>query len=379
LTVTNEDCSARTLTDTIRVLVVDDVPDIRKLIRLTLERCGPFTVVGEAGDGAQAIAEAARLRPDIVLLDLSMPVMDGLEALPEILAASPDSKVLVLSGFTAGEMSDEAIKRGASGYMEKGGIVGKLGPRLRELVPFRAVTFDDKPDDTAVRAATQAAKPPLDGDLMALLIRDLSRPLTVLHALASRLLRADELPPEAVRSALAAVTREAKRLEEVLRSYADAGKLESGALDLALAPTNLSQLIRNCIADLADLTSLHPVTVEMDDNVVINVDPTRIREVVSHLLSNAAKFSPSRAPIEVTSLFADSAFEVHVRDHGPGIPAEYHDRIFEKFGRVDPDAVGNGLGLYLARQIARAHGGDVFLASCDDTGCVFALRLRVAR
>src|SRR5262245_56342552 len=159
----------RTLTATIRVLVVDDVPDIRKLIRLTLERCGPFDVVGEAGDGAQAISEAARLQPDIVLLDLSMPVMDGLEALPEILRSSPDSKVLVLSGFTAGEMSAEALKRGAAGYMEKGGIVGKLGPRLRELVPFRAVTFDDKADETLV--VVDAAKAPLEGNLMALLIR----------------------------------------------------------------------------------------------------------------------------------------------------------------------------------------------------------------
>jgi signal transduction histidine kinase len=103
----------------------------------------------------------------------------------------------------------------------------------------------------------------------------------------------------------------------------------------------------------------------------------RIREVLVHLLSNAAKFSPRRSPIEVTSRLADSTFEVHVRDHGTGIPPEYHETVFEKFGRVDEDAVGNGLGLYLSREIARAHGGDVFLASCDESGCVFALRLRL--
>ncbi|HVT78201.1 MAG TPA: response regulator, partial [Acidimicrobiales bacterium] len=137
MTLADVEAGQRELTATVRVLVVDDVPDIRKLIRMTLERVGPFDVVGEAGDGQFAIVEAARLKPDIVLLDLSMPIMDGLEALPEILAASPESKVLVLSGFTAGEMGDEAIRLGAAGYMEKGGIVGKLGPRLRELVPFR--------------------------------------------------------------------------------------------------------------------------------------------------------------------------------------------------------------------------------------------------
>ena len=121
-------------TATVRVLVVDDVPDIRKLVRIAIQRCGPsFDVVGEACDGEQAIREAARLHPDLILLDLSMPVMDGLEALPEILAASPESKVLVLSSFTAVEMSEEAMSRGATGYMEKAGMVGKLCPRLFAL------------------------------------------------------------------------------------------------------------------------------------------------------------------------------------------------------------------------------------------------------
>jgi len=370
------DGGTRTLAATIRVLVVDDVPDIRKLIRLTLERCGPFDVVGEAGDGEQAIQEAARLQPDIVLLDLSMPVMDGLEALPEILHASPESKVLVLSGFTAGEMSDEAIRLGASGYMEKGGIVGKLGPRLRELVPFRAVTFDAARSDASV-GVTAAAQPPMDGDLLTLLIRELSRPLTVLHALASRLLRAHGLPPEAVASALEAIARESQRIETILQTFADAGKLESAELDLTLSPTDLPRLVRDCIAGLTDITTDHPLSVDVDERVVINVDATRIRQVLVHLVSNAAKFSPQLAPIEITSQFDDSHFELRVRDHGPGIPLEHQDKIFKKYGRVNPDVAGTGLGLYISREIARAHGGDLFLAAGGGTGCLFVLRLRL--
>ncbi|MEY2425315.1 MAG: hypothetical protein QOI61_887 [Actinomycetota bacterium] len=367
--------ATRTLAATIRVLVVDDVPDIRKLIRLTLERCGPFDVVGEAGDGEQAILEAARLQPDIVLLDLSMPVMDGLEALPEILEASPDSKVLVLSGFTAGEMGDEAMRLGASGYMEKGGIVGKLGPRLRELVPFRAVMFDAVA--VSDRAVAVTAQSTMDGDLLTLLVRELSRPLTVLHALASRLLRSHELPPEAVDSALNTISREAQRVETILQTFADAGKLESAELDLTLTPTDLPRLVRDCVSELADLTVHHPVSVDVSDQVTINVDAMRIRQVLMNLLSNAAKFSPRSAPIEITSQLDDQHFEVRVRDHGPGIPLEHQDKIFRKFGRVNPDISGTGLGLYISREIARAHGGELFLAAGGGTGCLFVLRLRL--
>ena len=103
-----------------RVLVVDDVTEIRFLLREVLALSGRFVVVAEAGDGIQAIEEAGRHLPDLVVLDLSMPRMDGLEALPKILQSSPDSKVVVLSGFEERRLGRVAMERGASGYLEKG-------------------------------------------------------------------------------------------------------------------------------------------------------------------------------------------------------------------------------------------------------------------
>jgi len=359
-TVADRGPGVQSLTTTVRVLIVDDVADIRKLIRMTLERGGVFDVVGEAGDGSEAIAQARRLQPDVVLLDLSMPVMDGLEALPEILAASPNSKVLVLSGFTATEMSDEAMRLGAAGYMEKGGIVAKLGPRLRELIPFTPPSPNGR--------HVPAPEPATVGDLFSLLIRDLSRPLAVLHALASRLLRADDLPPDAVRSAIDAIAREARNLEVILQTYSDTGKLQVGGLDLTLVPTNLPQLVRELISEVTDITAVHPVSVDMEDRVVVNVDPLRIRHVLMTLLANAAKFSPPNAPIELSTEIDNDTLELRVRDHGEGIAAATRNELFKKSA---------GLALYISREIARAHGGDVFLASCDDTGGVFALRLHV--
>ncbi|HVL81239.1 MAG TPA: response regulator transcription factor [Actinomycetota bacterium] len=105
---------------TYTALVVDDVNEIRFLLTEVLSMSGRFEVVGEAGDGLQAIDEAGRHEPDIVLLDLSMPKMDGLEALPQILSASPGSKVIVLSGFEEKRLGAIAIERGASAYLEKG-------------------------------------------------------------------------------------------------------------------------------------------------------------------------------------------------------------------------------------------------------------------
>lgn len=105
-----------------RVLIVDDVADFRVLLRVALERTGRFDVVAEAADGAQAIVEAEEHRPDLVVLDLSMPVLDGLEALPHIIAAAPDAHVVVLSGFAAVRMRDQVLAAGAVAYLEKGDI-----------------------------------------------------------------------------------------------------------------------------------------------------------------------------------------------------------------------------------------------------------------
>ena len=104
----------------IRVLLCDDVPDLRLLLRLNLEADGDVRVVGEAGDGVEAIEQARALQPDIVLLDLSMPRLDGLEAIPLIREAAPDTAIVVFSGFLTELVARQVLEAGAASYLEKG-------------------------------------------------------------------------------------------------------------------------------------------------------------------------------------------------------------------------------------------------------------------
>ena len=117
----------------ISVVLADDTEEIRHLLRLALSTDDRFEVVGEASDGAQAIEVVASVRPDAVVIDLAMPVMDGLQAIPEIRKEAPDAKILVLSGFDARQMSNEALSRGAHDYVEKGGDLTDLATRLVSL------------------------------------------------------------------------------------------------------------------------------------------------------------------------------------------------------------------------------------------------------
>jgi two-component system, NarL family, nitrate/nitrite response regulator NarL len=102
----------------VRILIVDDHPITRDALSALLDQEG-FSVVGQAGEGAEAIELARRLRPAIVLLDLSMPGLGGLEALPRLREAAPESEVVVLTASGTEENLLAAIRGGAAGYLLK--------------------------------------------------------------------------------------------------------------------------------------------------------------------------------------------------------------------------------------------------------------------
>jgi DNA-binding NarL/FixJ family response regulator len=132
-----DDLAAMTEERPISVFLVDDVPELRDLIRYGIEDDPAFEVVGEAADGRSAIEGITEKRPAAVLLDLSMPDMDGFEAIPEIRSRAPEIAIVILSGFSADRMSDSALERGADGYVEKGTPIAELRRTTRRAVTAR--------------------------------------------------------------------------------------------------------------------------------------------------------------------------------------------------------------------------------------------------
>jgi len=115
------------------VVIVDDAAEVRLLIKTGLQMSRLFTVVGEGSDGSQAIELARRHAPSLMLLDVSMPGVDGLQALPEVLAASPSTRVVLFSGFEEQGLADKARALGAADFIEKSVPVDSLVGRLLAL------------------------------------------------------------------------------------------------------------------------------------------------------------------------------------------------------------------------------------------------------
>jgi DNA-binding NarL/FixJ family response regulator len=121
-----------------RIVICDDQPGFRQILTIVFELEPDFAVVGEAEDGHGAVELAGELRPDVLVLDLAMPAMDGIEALPRILDASPETQVVVVTGFGSSRIRQRALDAGACRFIEKGTDVEAIVRQIREICPEAA-------------------------------------------------------------------------------------------------------------------------------------------------------------------------------------------------------------------------------------------------
>ena len=121
------------MSDPIRILVVDDHTIVREGLCALIEEWPEFEVAGQAGDGNQAVRQARALRPDIILMDLVMPLKDGVAAIREIKEEDPDARILVLTSFSEDRKAFEAVKAGALGYVLKDSSSAEVIQAIRDV------------------------------------------------------------------------------------------------------------------------------------------------------------------------------------------------------------------------------------------------------
>src|SRR5512136_972780 len=127
----------------IRVLLADDHNLVRAGMKSLLEKCPEIRVVAEASDGLEAVAQFKALRPDVVILDISMPRMDGLEATKYILSIDQDAAILILTMYLEKQYAVRSIKAGALGYITKGASTSELHAAVRNVAVKKRFLSDE--------------------------------------------------------------------------------------------------------------------------------------------------------------------------------------------------------------------------------------------
>ncbi|MGA8613663.1 MAG: ATP-binding protein [Xanthobacteraceae bacterium] len=174
-----------------------------------------------------------------------------------------------------------------------------------------------------------------------------------------------------------------QRLVRIVNDILDIEKLESGKMDYDLEPVDIRDLVQKVIQANLSFAAEYGVSIDLEGyrgRAVVLADPDRLAQVITNLLSNAIKFSPRNGEVNIAIETPGDLVSVSVRDHGPGIPADYRDRVFDKFVQVDATDQrkkgGTGLGLSIVKQIVDQLNGTVCVESAPDEGTVFKLTFR---
>ena len=238
-----------------------------------------------------------------------------------------------------------------------------------ELIGFIKVTRDlterlrheqERAEFVANEARARAEVAARDS-FLSVAAHELKTPMTTTRAAAQLLKRSfrsrGDLNATQSRS-LELVDEQVEKLSQLVTRLLETVQIQNSRFTVIKEQADVAALVRSQVDHFAVLPD-HTITLSAPESLVANVDPLRLEQVLTNLLSNALKFGPNGEAVAVTLEPGGSVFRLSVFDRGPGVPADRRARLFERFFQANPDRSGMGLGLFITKEIAEAHGGTI--------------------
>ena len=344
-------------TRTPKVLIVDDEPGNVRLLEVMITPLG--VEVFTASNGNQALEMAAKISPDIILLDIFMPGMDGIEVCRRLKKDSNTLNIPVVFVTALSDVEDHAaaVEAGGIGFVTK-----PVEPVLVHASVRNAIRMKHLSDEVAELLRQRAS-------LTRMLVHDMNNLLTVGLTCAQMMLSDETLPPSLIHYA-AAIEKSNKEMQEMARSLLDVEKLESGAMEVSLKAVKLVDLAEqraNLLVSQAVDRGVELELPKLAGEVSVRADQYLLTRVLDNLIFNAIKFCPRQGSIQIHISEKEGMGEVAVTNDGPPIPKEFHERIFEKFAQVEvrqaTDRKGVGLGLTFCKMALQAMDGTISVES----------------
>ncbi len=375
---------------TIKVILADDHESLRAGFRGILETADDIEVVSEAGNGRDTVIQAAELQPDVVVMDVAMPGINGVDATREITESAQQVKVLALSGHNDGFFVKGMLEAGALGYLLKDAAVTELVGAVRALAEGRiyvspsvidTLTYSFLSTISELNASREKQQQLLDeikvknkelerqnAELERFtysVSHDLRAPLVTIKGFIG-LLQQDieagnrDAMDSDINQISGATDNMARQLDELLE-LSRVGRLVNPPVEI-----DLGEMVSSVMTMFADDIAARKVRVSIADNMPLAYgDSGRIFEVLQNLIGNAIKFTRdiSEPLIEIGAERDQDEIVCHVRDNGIGIQGEYLERVFNLFERLDTRIEGTGIGLALAKRIVEFHEGRIWAES----------------
>ncbi|MEI8242531.1 MAG: hybrid sensor histidine kinase/response regulator [bacterium] len=361
------------------VLIVDDTPANLQVLAEMLKDHGYH--VRMARSGALALKAAQHDPPDLILLDITMPEMDGYEVCARFKANAQlrEIPVIFISALTEPLDKIKAFNAGGVDYLPKPFYSEEVVARVRTHLELRR-----QRQELQDRVAQLRELEHLRDSLVHMIVHDLRAPLNGLQGGLELLDITAKALPEESRKWLVLSQGSCRKLAEMISTLLDITRLEHNQMPLHPAPANLAELVRHGI-DLLGPTAQVRCVVEAGgaSSPVIPCDAALMVRVITNLVGNALKFSPETTRVRVALGAEGAGMVLRVTDSGPGIPAPYHAKIFEKFGQAElqreHQQTSTGLGLAFCKLAIEAHGGKIGVISKPGEGSTFWFELPLRR
>lgn len=341
-----------------------------------------------ATDGAIALRVVAELHPDLILLDIMMPGIDGYEVCRRLKAdpATAGIPILFLTALSDAGNEAKGLALGAVDYVAKPFHPELVKARVRNHLALRraARTLAAQRDQLEADFQKLKALEQSRDDLVHMIVHDMRNPLTALIGflrLTNEKIRAGRGTLADISKAIEIMYGSAERLETMITSMLDVSRLESGSLALERQMCDLAALSREVIRDLRGMAEQRKIECECaNGDAVLSCDRALMRRVLSNLVSNAIQHTSSEGTIRV--IFAPKTgegIEFAVSDDGFGIAKEHQSAIFDKFRQIRARREGApgsaGLGLTFCKLAVELHGGTIAVESEPDHGATFRVKL----
>ncbi len=360
------------------IVIVDDTPANLQLLAVMLKERG-YRVRPVPG-GKLALQAVGKTKPDLILLDINMPEMNGYEVCERLKADKDLADIPVLFISALDEMTDKirAFAAGGVDYVTKPFQFEEVEARVQTHLKLHRLQIEQEARSRQLQESYSRLQEleKLRDNLTHMIVHDMRSPLMgICGNLEFAMLHCAVLPADGQASLKDAMSS-ARRLVDMVSSLLDVSRLEAGQMPVQRAPCDLRTSAQGAVEMLGGVLNKHPVSIgAVPEAVPTMCDISLIQRVMVNLLGNAAKFSPHDSPIQVEFEDLPDRVRVSVRDHGSGIPPEHHARIFEKFGQVEsgnPDPRhSTGLGLTFCKLAVEAHGGQIGVESTPGLGSNF--------
>jgi len=361
----------------VRILLVDDNRANLIALEAALEPLGEELVL--ASSGSEALELLARHRFALVLMDVQMPILDGFEIV-ERMRKTTDLRELPVLFVTALFRDPSSVMRGyALGAIDF--IFKPVDPQiLRAKVAAFATLHRHSErierqarrlaEEVAARAEAERANRARE-EFIAILGHDLRNPLGAI--IAATELHAGPGAPAMCVEACRRISRSANRMNRLINDVLDLarGSLGSG-IPIVRQPADLGELAEGPVEECRS-TSSSDVELVTDGDLRGEWDPDRVIQVIGNLVTNGITYGRRGAPVRVALTGHDDAVVMTVHNIGAPIQEATLAQLFQPFQRVDHRREGLGLGLYIASQIVRAHGGTITASSSAADGTTFTV------